>query len=98
MKRSLTAIAALTGALLAAQPAIAASVEVQYDDLDLATAEGKQELDRRIDKAAENVCDVNEASVGTRVRTRETRDCIKQAKRQIADQLASITKPDKAGG
>ena len=98
MKRSAIAIAALTGALLAAQPVIAASAEVRHDDLDLTTKEGREELDRRVDKAAEEACDANESTVGSRIRSRETRECIKQAKRQIEQGLAKITEQDKAGG
>lgn len=98
MKRSAIALAALSGALLAAQPLAAATAEVQYEDLDLTTAEGRKELDRRVDKAAEEVCGAGEVTVGSRVRSRETRDCIKQAKRQIEQSLAKITGDDKAGG
>jgi UrcA family protein len=98
MKRSAIALAALSGALLAAQPVLAASVEVKYDDLDLTTAQGRQALDQRVDRAAEEVCGADEAEVGTRVKSRELRDCIKQAKRQIEQSLARITGEDKAGG
>lgn len=98
MNRTAIAIAALSGALLAAQPLMAASVEVHYDDLDLSTNEGRQELDRRIDRAAEEACGADESTVGSRIRSRETRQCIKQAKRQIEANLAKITGEDKAGG
>lgn len=98
MKRSAIAIAALSAALLAAQPLAAASVEVRYDDLDLTTEDGRKTLDQRIDRAAEEVCDADELSVGSKIRPREVRDCIKQAKRQIEQSLAKITGEDKAGG
>jgi UrcA family protein len=98
MKRIAIALAALTGALLAAQPLAAASVEVTYSDLDLTTQEGRQALDRRIDKAAEEVCEAGELHVGSRLRPREVRDCIKQAKRQIEANIARITGTKKAGG
>jgi UrcA family protein len=84
--------------LLAAQPLAAASVEVKYNDLDLSTEQGRKELDRRINDAAKDVCGAGEESVGSRVQSRETRDCIKQAKRQIEQSLAKITGDEKAGG
>ena len=90
MKRTAIALAALMGGLLAAQPLLAASVEVQYDDLDLASDEGRKELDRRIDRAAEQVCGADEVTVGSRVRSRDTRTCIKNAKKQIEQSLAKI--------
>jgi UrcA family protein len=98
MKRTAIVLAALSGALLAAQPVIAASVEVRYDDLDLTTEEGRKALDQRIDRAAEEVCDASKISVGSKIRSREARECIKQAKRQIEQSLAKITGDDKAGG
>jgi UrcA family protein len=92
------ALAALSGALLAAQPLMAESVQVKYDDLDLTTQEGRKQLDQRIDRAAGTVCGADEAAVGSRIQDRETRNCIKQAKRQIEQSLAKITGADKAGG
>lgn len=92
------AIAALSGALLAAQPVMAESIQVKYDDLDLTTTEGRKQLDQRIDRAAETVCGADESAVGSRIKDRATRDCVKQAKRQIEASLAKITGADKAGG
>lgn len=56
---NLARAAAITAALLAAVPAIAAgakSVQVSYADLDLASAHGKAAFDRRIQHAAQRVC------------------------------------------
>lgn len=98
MKRSAIALAALSGLLLAAQPVIAATVAVKYDDLDLATEQGRKALDQRIDKAAETVCGADESEVGSRIASRETRACIRQAKREIEKSLARLTGEEKAGG
>jgi len=89
---------ALTAGLLAAQPVAAASVEVRYDDLDLTQEEGRKELDRRIDLAAREVCEADVKSVGSRLTTREARDCIEEAKQQIEQRIAKITSQEKAGG
>lgn len=92
------ALSALAGALLAVQPAVAASVEVEYKDLDLTTKEGANELDRRLDSAAREVCGANESTVGSRVMSRETRQCIRDAKRQIEQSVARLTEEEQAGG
>jgi UrcA family protein len=98
MNRSIMAIAALSGALLAVQPVLAASVEVQYGDLDLTSEAGRNELDKRIDRAAELACEADVKAVGSRITTREARDCIKQAKQQIEQRIAKLTGQEKAGG
>lgn len=98
MNTSAFALSALAGVLLAAQPAMAESVEVQYEDLDLTTKDGVKELDRRVDFAARDVCGANESTVGSRIMSRETRQCIRDAKRQIEQNIARLTKEEKAGG
>ena len=55
----MTRILALTAAAIlaaSAQPALAESAVVGFADLDLSTSEGRAALDRRIDRAARNVC------------------------------------------
>lgn len=98
MKRRAIAIAALSGVLIAAQPASAESVEVQFEDLDLTTPQGRKELDRRIDRAAEQVCGARETTVGTRLRSSETIECIRQARRQTRASMAKLIETRKAGG
>ena len=49
MKRTTLAIAAAFGMAIAAQPAFAEAIAVTYQDLDLSTEQGRQELDNRID-------------------------------------------------
>lgn len=98
MKYGAITTAALAGAFFTAQPAMAESVEVPYEDLDLTTAKDRETLDQRIDKAARQVCGANEATVGSRIRSQEVRACIKQAKQQIEASLAKMGGVKKAGG
>jgi UrcA family protein len=97
-----TLSAALATALLAG-PALAAadeakpSVEVRYNDLDLTTTEGADELDRRLDKAAKSVCGINEISTGTRVTSREARACYKETRGQLESRVAAVVAKKQRG-
>lgn len=71
---------------------------VTYSDLDLTTQEGVAELDRRIDRAAKQVCGMNDVQVGTRARTREARQCYRDAKRKLERQFARIVNDAQRGG
>ncbi|MBO80801.1 UrcA family protein [Citromicrobium bathyomarinum] len=99
MKMLLGTIAALGLALPTV--AIAAenrSIDVQYSDLNLATPEGQKALERRIDKAAKQVCGADEARTGTRVVDRDARICVRNAKRQIETQIAAVIEKERLGG
>lgn len=89
--RSLTFSSALAAALLCG-PAMAAddarSVEVRYHDLDLTTAAGVSELDRRLDEAAKSVCHIDQVATGTRIASREARACYKETKEQLSANVA----------
>ncbi len=91
---ALTSTLALALSATALAPAAHASdtqsraVVVTHSDLDLSTEEGREELDRRIDNAAEEACGFGETTLGTRARTREARDCYRQAKRQLERRFA----------
>jgi UrcA family protein len=91
-----TTIIALAGfATLLSAPAFAESISVQYKDLDLSTGAGQKELDSRIDSAARKVCGFSELSVGSRIPTKEARDCVAEAKRKIEKRIAALTEKDK---
>lgn len=99
--RTLTFSSALAAALLCG-PAIAAddapkSVEVRYHDLDLTTAAGARELDRRIDKAAKSVCQVEQVATGTRIASREARACFKETKVKLGDSVAAAVAKKERG-
>ena len=98
MRHASIMVAAAMAALVAAQPASAESVAVAYDDLDLSTAQGQETLEHRIDKAAKEVCGFNEVTIGTRIHSREAKECIKSAKLQIQEKLAALFDKDKRGG
>jgi UrcA family protein len=74
--RSLITVFSATILACAAAPAVAEdapSVVVSYRDLNLATMEGRQELETRIAAAVETVC--GRASRGTLQQAREWADC-----------------------
>lgn len=96
--RTRLAIAGALAALLAGQAANAETAAISYDDLDLSTAQGKAELDRRVYKAARDVCGMDDVMVGSRIVPAETRKCYKDALRQIKKSLAAVTEQKAAGG
>ena len=84
---------ALTAAVLAA-PVLAAdeapSVGVRYGDLDLTTAAGQRQLDRRLERAAREVCGLNERAVGSHHRPQHSRECYREARRHLDQQYAEL--------
>lgn len=97
MKRPIIAMAAAFGMLAAAQPAFAETVKVEYKDLDLSTEAGQKELDSRIDGAARRACGFGEMAVGSKIPTKEARDCVADAKKQIEKRVATLTDKKVAG-
>lgn len=69
-------VAALVASL--ALPASAQEVrfEVQYRDLNLASVEGQQKLDKRIETAARKACGFEKQVTGTRIRSRVAQQCV----------------------
>ncbi|WP_144095692.1 UrcA family protein [Croceicoccus sediminis] len=92
--KTIAAIAA-TAALAIAAPAFAASVEVEYKDLDLTTEAGQAQLEDRLDDAARQVCGMDQIQTGTRIRSREARDCYAGAKAQLSQQIATLVEKQK---
>lgn len=96
--------AALAVSGMAMTPAIASAAEqertatVAYTDLDLSTEEGIATLDERIDRAARQVCGLDRTNTGTRIRSRDARDCYDQAKRSIEERFASVIREARLGG
>lgn len=95
---------ALAGAALLAAPAVSAqerdtrTTGVTVTDLDLNTEEGREELDRRIDDAAKEVCGMGERSLGSNIATRESRQCYRDAKRQMDRHFAQLIEDQHRGG
>lgn len=71
---------------LAAEPM---QFKIEHRDLNLSTAEGQKALDRRIDRAARQACGVDSRSTGTRIRSREARECYRDLKAQAYKQFAA---------
>ncbi len=94
---------AFAAAVLAA-PALAAdeapSVGVRYGDLDLTSAEGQWQLDIRLQRAAREVCGVDEKVVGSLLSSRHSRECYREARRHLDQQYAELVnrKSAAAGG
>ncbi len=95
---------AFAAAALALAPTIASAETQQrttgvvYNDLDLAAEAGRTELELRIDRAAKQACGMSESTVGTRIRSRDARECYAQAKRQLDTHFAGILESAQRGG
>ena len=74
------------------------SAAIVYSDLDLSTEEGIAELDRRIDRAAREVCSMHGQQTGTRIASREARTCVLEAKRELNRHLAQSGRITRMGG
>ncbi|MEO5705454.1 MAG: UrcA family protein [Alteraurantiacibacter sp.] len=90
-------VLALATAALLATPVMAGAqrieqrtVGVTHTDLDLATEDGRAELERRIDNAARSACAMDETDLGTRVLTREKRACYRDARAQLDQRFARV--------
>jgi len=94
-----TLIAALVAAGIAL-PASAQEIrfEVVYRDLDLASATGQKELDRRIDSAARKACDLDTSLTGTRIRSSHKQECYAEMKAKAKQQFATLIEQDGRGG
>lgn len=82
----------------AAASTVVSQVAVQYKDLDLTTEAGQKTLDSRLDRAAREVCGMNESVTGSRVPAKNTRDCYRQSRTQMAKQLAALIDRPLLGG
>ncbi len=65
------------------------SVTVRFADLDLSTAVGQQKLERRIERAARQVCALDDVTTGTRVPSGEASACYHQTLRNVRSSVAS---------
>lgn len=95
-------VAAALAAAAFATPTFAATTEglsVKYSDLDLSTERGQARLERRIDKAARDVCGLDDVTSATRMRSESARACYEQAKASVHNQVAAaIARGDTRGG
>ncbi|MFA9200883.1 MAG: UrcA family protein [Cypionkella sp.] len=87
MRTPFIALAALS---MIAAPAVANDFVVRHDDLDLSTAKGQKQLDRRIDAEARRYCKMDVQPTGSRVTGSGTSQCYKQARAAAREQMASL--------
>jgi UrcA family protein len=90
------ALAATLFAAPAAALAASSSVELKYDDLDLSTAKGMAELNKRVDDAARQVCASGSAHTGTILRSKAENQCFKDTREQLRQRVA-ISEPKQRG-
>ena len=87
-------LALALAATVLAVPATAAdeapSIGVHYGDLDLTSAAGQRQLDLRLERAAREVCGLNEKAVGSHLRSQHSRECYREARRQLDQQYAAV--------
>ena len=97
MKRSLITLTA-AAVLGTAAPAMAETLSIPYQDLNLATAKGQAALDGRIDAAVREFCGMNRTTTGTRISSRETRECYAQTSKQAKEKFAAVVDEQRLGG
>lgn len=98
MRSSLILAAACTLAVpLSVQARETASIHVTYSDLDLATPEGQQRLERRVEAAVKKVCGVNELPAA-RTLDPEVGSCMREARAKAATDVAYLVEREAKGG
>lgn len=103
MKYLAIATAALGLVCSTATPVLAGNVErmsvkVLLSDINLATPSGQKLLDQRIEYAARTVCRADVPATGSRILTKERRDCLAKARADARQQVAAITSDRQRGG
>lgn len=74
------------------------SVPIEYRDLDLTTAEGKRTLDMRVERAARTICGMGATQTGTRIQSRQTRACYRNALLKARKNVAALVQNEQLGG
>ena len=102
MKNFALATAAL-GLAITATPALAGdatvkSTTVSAAGLDLSTTEGQKMLDRRVEAAAREVCNIETVSTGSRIKSLNARSCYRKAVAGAKRQIATIKSDQRLGG
>jgi UrcA family protein len=82
---------------IAPAAAFASSVELKYDDLDLSTKQGIDVLNKRIDKAAHQVCSAGIATTGTMLPSRAEQQCYEQTRDKLRKSVAAASEPSQRG-
>jgi UrcA family protein len=95
---AILAAAALGAAAVFAAPAAAETVGVKYADLDLSTKAGQDQLERRIDSAARAACGMDEIRTGRFTTSTAQRQCYRQTKASVHEQVAETIARDSSRG
>lgn len=90
MRTALIALSALALATGAQASANTNEVLVHYDDLNLSSPKGQKILERRLERAAQEVCEINSVQTGTRIRSADSIECLKQARAASSTRMAAI--------
>ena len=96
MKMLIAAVA--LGSIAIPASAETVNFSVKYDDLDLATAAGQKTLDERIQIAARKACDAATPATGSRIRSSESRQCVRDLTRNAQRQFAAMGDGTQKGG
>jgi UrcA family protein len=76
----------------------APTVAVRYADLDLTSEAGQRQLDMRLERAAREVCGMDETMVGSHLRSTESRTCYREARRDLDREFAELVNRKSAAG
>lgn len=74
------------------------TVGVRYSDLDLTSEAGQRQLDLRLERAVREVCGMNETAVGSRLPSPRSRECYREARRDLDRQYAQLLSRKSAAG
>jgi UrcA family protein len=66
------------------------TIELKYDDLDLSTPQGMAQLDKRVHRAAKEVCTTRQITTGSIRQTTVDQKCYKEALAKLQDQMAAL--------
>ena len=86
--------AALAASAMIATPAVAGnadtlSIQVRYSDLDLSTQAGQETLERRLTRAAEEVCGIDRRTSGPALPSAESRSCYRETVESFDREIAA---------
>ncbi len=102
MLKTVLTTAAL-GLAVVSTPALAGpsdnpSVEIAIADINLATPEGQERLDRRVKKAAQALCGVGTRRSGSRIPSMDSKRCYAKAMKSAEQQVATLIEAQQRGG
>lgn len=95
IKTALFAAAAALATVATATPVLAKDVVVRYGDLDLASAKGQRDLERRINRAARVACEYH---TNGRIPSADTIRCYRAARASAKTEIALALQNNRLGG